>query len=180
MELVWRAIAFVVSLPPVANWLIERAQRTPYFDLPGYMERNWLFNGYSSDQSLPSGARSRTKRYPRLPSIRIHKILREDLADHPHDHPWNARTILLRGSYLDRRWYRAGATWYSLRHVRKAGDTARIRFGDYHHIEQVTAGGCWSIFITFDYAGDWGFLVDGEKVPHREYEERFPERVEAA
>lgn len=180
IELLWRAAAAVVSLPVIANYLIERAKRTPYFNLPGYMDRDWLFNGYSSDQSLPPGERGRSKRWRRLPSIRVHHILREDLADHPHDHPWNARTIILRGSYIECRWYRAAATWFRVRHVRQPGSTARIRFGDYHHIEQVTAGGVWTLFITFEYCGDWGFLVDGEKVAHREYEERFPLRLDDA
>ncbi len=179
MELLWHAAAFVLSRRPIADWLIRRAQHTPYFNLAGYMDRDWLFNGYSSDQSLPPGERSRTKRWPRLPSIRVHHILREDLADHPHDHPWNARTIILLGSYIECRWYRASASWFRLRHVRQPGDTARIRFGDFHHIEQVSEGGVWTLFVTFNYCGDWGFLVDGVKVNHREYEARFPARTAA-
>lgn len=177
-DLVWRFIAFVVSRRAVADYLIRRAQRTPYFHLPGYMNRWWLFNGYSSDQSLSEGERGNSKRFAWLPSIRVHHILREDLASHMHDHPWNARTIILRGDYTERRLERGlELEWEEVTHERRPGSTARVLFGEFHHIERVSTGGVFTLFFSWKYAGGWGFLVNGRKVPWRQYVTDHPERA---
>lgn len=177
MSILWRLIAFIVSRRPIARWLIWRAQCTPYFHLTGYMHRWWLFNPYagsSSNEATAAGDRARhsARRWSWLPSIRVHHILRADTADHPHDHPWDARTIILEGGYFERR--HAGAP-----RIMRRGDTAAIRHGDFHHIEHVSPGGVWTLFITWDYQGSWGFLVNGVKVPWRVYEAEH-QRHEAA
>lgn len=169
--MIWKLIALIVSRHAIAMWLIRRAQRTPYFHLAGYMERYWLFNPYGGASQgeaddADDSARHRPV-WPSLPSIRIHHILREDLAEHPHDHPWHARTIILKGWYVERQ-----QLWNSrlyMRETRRAGDTAPIYHGCYHHIERVSPGGVWTLFMTWGYRGSWGFLVDGKKVPWREY-----------
>jgi hypothetical protein len=165
-NLLWRALAFVVSRKPVAEYLIKRAQRTPYFHLDGYMNRWWLFNPYS-----PEVAKENTERYKRklpswVPSIRVHHILREDLGRHFHDHPWNARTIILKGWYIERRL----EADYQVDYVRSKGNTATINYGEYHTIDEVSEGGVYTLFFTWKYCGGWGFLVDGKKVPWREYD----------
>jgi len=161
----WKSLALFVSQPAVADVIIEHAKLTPYRDLPGYMNRDWLFNPYGGDE-----ATGRIERQFRdLPSIRVHHILREDLAEHPHDHPWESRTIILRGWYRERR--------YGMpTRVMRAGDTSPIRYGDFHHIEEVSEGGVHTLFFTWDYIGTWGFLVDGVKVPYRQYLAEHPER----
>lgn len=170
-SILWRAVAFVLSRKPVADRIIARAQATPYFHLPGYMDRWWFFNGYPADAGDRSDAeRQAAKRFPRLPSIRVHHILREDLAKHLHDHPWNARTVILRGWYVERR-EDAPAR------VLRQGDTAVIKFGEYHSIDQVSPGGVWTFFIVGRYGGKWGFNVDGVKVPPRDYAAAYPERA---
>lgn len=182
MSIFWRAVACIVSRPAVASWLIARAQRTPYFHLPGYMDRWWLFNGYPpSTGEADDGQNYDRRRFRWLPSIRVHHILRADTAEHLHDHPWDARTIVLRGGYIERRlvWRRPNGGRAIVRRVRMTGDTSTIRFGDFHHIEEVTAEGVWTLFITGRKLGGWGFLVNGIKVPWREYERRFPPRTDA-
>jgi hypothetical protein len=54
-------------------------------------------------------------------------------------------------------------------HLRKAGDTARINFGEFHAIDRISEGGVWTIFITGKYRGTWGFLVNGVKIQWRKY-----------
>lgn len=156
-ELIWKAIAYVVSRKPVAEYLINRSKRTPYLHLEGYMNRWWLFNAYNPD-------------YERglcnwLPAVRVHHILRADTARHLHDHPWNARTIILKGWYKERALIKGAV----VERKRIEGDTARILHGQYHAIDEVSEGGVWTIFFTWRYKGTWGFLVNGTKVPHREY-----------
>ncbi|ANN70885.1 hypothetical protein [Bordetella bronchialis] len=147
----------------IVDWLIRRAQRTPYTDISSadgtdvYMGRWWLFNPYGKDAT---GERI-PPRWSWLPSIRLHHILRPDADRHLHDHPWNARTVILHGWYIEER---ENGTY-----VRRAGDTAAIRFEQYHRIAQVSPGGVWTLFITWRYRGTWGFKVDGEKIPWRDY-----------
>jgi hypothetical protein len=163
-ELVWRVIARIVSARRVTAWLLQRAVKTPYFhirDLDGslFMGRWWLFNPYPAQSD---GGGSKRGWRGRLPSIRIHHICRPDTARDFHDHPWDARTIVLRGFYIEE-------LPGGLHRVRGVGDTGRLLFGQYHRIDSISEDGVWTLFITWRKRGTWGFLVDGKKVPWREY-----------
>lgn len=165
------AIARFLARPAVADWLIRRATRTPYFHLTDkgavYMYRYWLFNPYPPKND---GAGRRWGDW--MPSIRLHHIMREDLDPHLHDHPWNARTFILRNWYREEkpRQHCGMSNWTPTYVVqRNAGDTATLRFGEYHRIVEVAEGGVWTLFVTWKKLGTWGFLVNGRKVPWREY-----------
>ena len=102
INLFWRILAKVLARPAVADWLIARAKLTPYQHIMSadgtemYMGRWWLFNPYSRE--------THKSRFWWCPwSFRIHHILREDADRDLHDHPWNARTIILRGWYTEQR-----------------------------------------------------------------------------
>lgn len=158
----WRIIAIILSSKSISGWLIHRAQRTPYTHimspdgLETYMGRWWLFNPY------PAQSDGRKRKWGDwVPSVRIHHIMRADDDRHHHDHPWNARTIILRGGYVE---HRGGENIY-----RMPGDTATLMFGEYHRIDHVLPMGAWTLFITWRYQGTWGFEVDGVKVPWRKY-----------
>ncbi|QBR32856.1 MULTISPECIES: hypothetical protein [Pseudomonas] len=173
----------------LADWFIARAKLTPYQHIMSadgtemYMGRWWLFNPYSRETHKP--------KFWWCPwSFRIHHILRPDEDRDLHDHPWNARTIILRGWYSEQRpssdewkekivaamvskpdpkvvaWVlRNTCEWI----MRYQGDTARLNHGEYHRIDQVSPGGVFTLFITSKWRGDWGFLVNGVKVPWRTY-----------
>ena len=158
--MVYKLIAKIVSIPAVFNYLLKRAKKTPYTHIYGetdgvlYMERYWLLNPYPASDK--PGVLSW------LPiSIRIHKIVKEDDDRHLHDHPWNARTFILKGWYHEER--------LDGFNRREKGDTARLNFGEYHRITQVCEGGVYTIFVTGKYQGTWGFLVDGIKVKYYTY-----------
>jgi len=163
MNTLWNLLAWIVSRQPIADWLIKRSQRTPYFDIvkggETYMRRWWLFNPYDHGTRQP--------KYRWCPvSIRVHHIVRPDDDRHLHDHPWNARTIILRGGYLeivDR------PDEGLVMRGRDAGQTNRIGFGQFHRIAAVTDGGAYTLFISGPHRGTWGFLVGGQKVAWREY-----------
>ena len=161
-------IARFLARPAVTDWLIRRAMRTPYFHIKSpdgteiYMERYWLFNPYPH-QNDGAGRRWGDS----MPSIRLHRIMREDRDPHMHDHPWNARTFILRGWYAEVR--QGELIWEDRIIERRAGDTAALRFGQYHRISEVSPGGVWTLFVTWKKRGTWGFLVNGRKVPWREY-----------
>lgn len=185
INLFWRLVAKLLARPAVAAWLIVRAQRTPYQHIMSadgnemYMGRWWLFNPYSRETHKPA--------LWWCPwSFRVHHIMRPDEDRDLHDHPWNARTVILRGSYTEERLEPAGIAdiakpgplmWVeelddlfkvSMR-TRNPGDTARLNHGEYHRIDQISPGGVYTLFITSKWRGDWGFLVNGVKVPWRTY-----------
>lgn len=161
MNIVWRVIAKILANPAVTDRLIRRAMKTPYYpivkDGQTYMERFWLFNPYGSVDGQQMG--SRFKWFPW--NVRIHWIRLPDQDRDMHDHPWNARTIILRGGYIEQR--------LDGEVSRVFGDTATLRFGEYHRIKTIFPGGAWTLFISGPYQGTWGFLVDGVKVKWRTY-----------
>jgi hypothetical protein len=152
-------LARFLARPAVVDWLIRRAMRTPYTSIVKdgelYMERFWLFNPYPPDSSGKGSW---------LPSVRLHRIVLPDQDRHLHDHPWDARTFILRGWYIEDRVGDDGPCF-----MRSAGTTAALRFGEYHRITRLSPGGVWTLFITWRYRGTWGFLVNGRKVNWREY-----------
>lgn len=157
-------IAKILANETVAENLIEAAKATPYLHLTGYMDRWWLWNGYSStDYSVPA-----SKPFPKFPSLRIHHILRPDFDPDMHDHPWDARTFILKGWYIEERLVDGKI----VRFKRVAGDTATLKYGEFHNIIEVSEGGVWTLFLSYDWHGTWGFLVDGKKVPWTEYKNR--------
>lgn len=180
--MIWKLLASIASRTEVTWWLIQRAQRTPYTPIMSrdgcdlYMQRWWLFNPYGKDeQGEPTPAR-----FAWLPSIRIHHIIRPDIDRHLHDHPWNARTIVLSGWYAEERPFDpdssepdtfqfVSAGEIRERFLRTRGYTGRLLFGQYHRISNVSPGGVYTLFITWRKRGTWGFQVDGKKVPWREY-----------
>jgi len=179
INLFWRLVAKLLARPAVAAWLIARAQRTPYLHIMSadgtemYMGRWWLFNPYSRETHKPA-------RWWCPWSFRIHHIMRHDEDRDLHDHPWNARTIILRGWYVEQRLLDSEDPVLSGLNVpsgaqateyidRRAGDTARLNHGEYHRIDQISPGGVYTLFITSKWRGDWGFLVNGVKVPWRTY-----------
>lgn len=163
-NLLWRAIVWLVVRNQ--NMLCGLAYERPYTHIMSpdgsecYMGRWWLFNPYGKDaDGAPTPAR-----WPWLPSVRLHHIQRADDDRHLHDHPWNARTIVLTGWYIEERLDRAKRF-----HLRGQGYTGRLLFGQYHRINEVSPGGVITLFFTWEYQGTWGFLVDGKKVAWKEY-----------
>jgi hypothetical protein len=160
-------LARLLAIPFIANLIIWYAQKTPYYHLEGYMERWWIVP--FKDPEIGNGCRQ--IKFFENPlwwwlqqhdiAIRIHHILRKDEDRHMHDHPWNARTFILKGQYKE---YRVKGIY-----VRKAGSTATINYAEYHRIASVSEGGVWTILVTGIYQGSWGFNVSGIKVPWREY-----------
>ena len=157
-----KLLARFLARPAVTDRLIRRATRTPYthIDKDGdvYMYRYWLFNPYKENSS------GKGNWFPI--SIRLHHIVRPDQDPHLHDHPWNARTFILRGWYIEERPAPDGgrtSVW------RTEGSTARLRFGEYHQIRFISHDGVWTLFVTGKYRGTWGFLVNGVKVKWRAY-----------
>ena len=151
------------ACPALADRLIQRAMRTPYTHLTGYMERYWLFRlgRRGGGQSGP---------YP-LIGARVHHILRSDHGRDFHDHPWPYLTIILRGGYYEVRplFDELGLlvgetrTWYG------PGNVLLRRAGSWHRLELPAGKTAWTLFCTGPKTQPWGFLTPKGKVYWREY-----------
>lgn len=151
----------------IVDWLIRRAQRTPYTHLVA-TRGGWVYPT-SCGGEIPCphvGEYWYMRRFWLLRlgplQIRLHHILAEDPARDEHDHPWPFVSVILRGWYLERRGDRFTR--------REAGQAYRMKRGQFHRIVQVAGGGAWTLFITWGARRGWGFKrTDGTVVPHGEY-----------
>lgn len=173
MKILWYFLAKLLAQPRITAYLIARAKLTPYTPILSvdgtevYMERYWLFNPYPTQTERDAMAAAGIKQKWRFPiSVRIHGIRTPDLDRHLHDHPWNARTVILRGGYIENR----GGSYNYLHQ----GGSATLKFGkDFHRITTLYPmfgdDAVWTLFITGKFRGMWGFNKDGVKIPFKEY-----------
>lgn len=167
LTILWRQLAKLLARPSVAEWIIERAMRTPYdhLKLAGPIGQQYI-ERVSCNAKLYSWESWYMRRYWLLRlgplQIRVHHIMAEDIGRDLHDHPWPFRTFILSGGYLE---CREGMQpiW------RKAGDTAAMGRGEFHRIAKVEQGGAWTLFCTLGQRQGWGFKRDGQVIPHQEY-----------
>jgi len=156
--------AFIASKPRLVDFIISTGHRNPYMHLQhsdgsDYMGRWWLMPKWllTPDEK---GDPYPKKWCPFL--IRLHHIRSEDWDRDIHDHPADYRTILLRGYYLE-------LDIYGHLNLRQQGETKAARAETWHRITEISPGGVWTIFIMKPKRNEWGFLVNGRKVPWREY-----------
>jgi hypothetical protein len=90
--------------------LHESARSTPYYDLPGYMLRDWILGYRSPDRNgdnplWKEGFRPKSgalyRWLCRNIAVRAHTILRSDNDRHLHDHPSWSLSIVLEGGYWE-------------------------------------------------------------------------------
>ena len=163
--MVWRALAHMLARWFwLQNLIIGSAMKRPYYHLPGYMDRWWLLPGAAAD--------SKESRYRppwwlrKLPiSIRLHHIKRPDGDRNLHDHPCDFRSIILAGYYVETR----EDNYFRTNHWRHAGETYFSKAEQYHSIIGMPSEGVWTLWIMYPKKQSWGFLVDGKKIPWREY-----------
>jgi hypothetical protein len=170
-----------------ANKIVAHAKKTPYFHITNkdgtpYMYRWWI--------TKPSAVRGGW-------SARVHEIVSSDDDRALHDHPWDFYSIILKGSYFEvfkefdsleaaTSWewahpdanlslrYERETKRYTLGLQRVAGDLNANTPGTFHRIrlEKDTKGReipATTLFISGPRVNSWGFMVDGKKVPWREY-----------
>lgn len=163
-------IAKLLARPRVVDWLIRRAERTPYSHLSIWRGKVYVVppaEAYSIEHMRRAHWYMRRFWLLRLGplQVRLHNILAEDPDRAFHDHPWPFRSFILRGWYLEERDHGPGRF-----QIREAGDTYRMGRGDYHRIVQVADGGVWTLFVTWGARSGWGFkMPDGSTVPHEDY-----------
>jgi hypothetical protein len=156
-------------------WLVKRAALHRHhghlYDKGGplYMGR-WrvidefkrdIYGRYTTERTLSSRVLEKLTGYT---AIRLHHIVREDRDRHLHNHPFDFRTFILHGWYVEERegWkYFWGGPCTDTTTLR-AGDTGDGRHGTYHRIREVSEGGVWTLFCMTRNTDKWGFKVDGQ------------------
>lgn len=169
-------------LAPLVDFVIKRAQTTPYFPLNHedgrlYMGRWWLLPKWMLEiTDDDEGSRClRPKKW--LPfGLRIHHIATADYDRHLHDHPFTFISLLLRGWYVEQRpiqidpcFETDGDTETCNTTYRKTGSIALRRAVARHAINKVSPGGCWTLVLTFNKVQWWGFYTPAGKVHWQEY-----------
>jgi hypothetical protein len=174
----------------LADWLVKRAKRTPYFHLDGYMRRWWLVpyrqmivrtieaevgDNFKAFENVTDGTgpvafhrRPIVWLFQRLGiAIRVHEILRSDHGRDPHDHPWPYLTVILRGGYWESRYTPQGVLLSKEWHG--PGSILFRPANSWHRLDVNPGEVATTLFITGPKAQRWGFLVNGEKVPYEVY-----------
>ena len=159
----WKMAARAIAASPrLVDWLIARAQRTPYFHIGDYMDRWWMMPRWALTYERIDGRRVLVPRSWLPFSIRIHHIKRADEGDALHDHPFNYRTIILRGGYVEE-------DVFGFLRFMSPGSTAAAHAQTFHRIAAVPREGVWTLFIMGPKANRWGFMIGGRKVYYRDY-----------
>jgi hypothetical protein len=102
----------------------------------------------------------------------VHEIHTPDGDRHMHDHPWEwSAAVVLSGGYTELRedgglFGHEAMYEHELTHA--VGDLNTFFRGDYHRITHVDPDTV-TLFLCGRESHDWGFLVDGAHVPHKEY-----------
>lgn len=163
----------------IAKYLIQRAKKTPYFHLDGYMERYWLvpYKMEDSETDITCGKVSFIKRPIAWVlqslgiAVRVHKILRSDIGGDFHNHPWNFVSVLLMGNYsevtpcynkndfyvgeLETYYHQGSILFRNHSHMHRLNLVDKTVLGNCHtHFLPV-----WTLFITGPKKRKWGFLI---------------------
>lgn len=94
-------------------------------------------------------------------SVWIHGIYAADEDKHLHNHPWDFKSLILKGSYLEE-------TENGL--VLQSVGKFNSRNGqDFHKILKLNDPVVYTLFIASPVKREWGYKVSGQFIHHQEY-----------
>lgn len=135
------------DLPTIAEWARNVRQREPDFvigpaDNP-YIRRWWL---------VPRNE---------FQNVYLHEILRSDDDRALHDHPWDNRSLLIEGRYIE---HTPDGVFF-----REPGSVIARRAEDSHRLEVSNGGYAVSLFFTGQKVREWGFWCPNGWVHWRDF-----------
>lgn len=96
-------------------------------------------------------------------SIWIHGIYAADQDKHLHNHPWDFKSIVLKGSYVEKT--ESGF-------VRQYSGKINIRNGaNFHKILRLTSPAVYTLFIVTPPKRTWGYKVGDKFIENEKYRE---------
>ena len=94
--------------------------------------------------------------------VLIHRIWRPDSDLHCHNHPWEtAHFLIASGGYVEER--SDGST-----RSYRVGEVNSLNRRDFHRVTHVQPN-TYTVGVVGKRVQDWGFLVFGRLVPHKEF-----------
>jgi hypothetical protein len=94
-------------------------------------------------------------------SIWIHCIYAPDEDKHLHNHPWDFKSMVIKGSYLEET--ENGNIF------QKFGKFNSRNGDDFHKILKLNTEKVYSLFFVTPPKREWGYKVDGKFIQHEEY-----------
>jgi hypothetical protein len=94
-------------------------------------------------------------------SIYIHGIYAPDQDKHLHNHPWDYKSLVLKGSYIEET--NNGVN------LLKFGSVTSRNGEDYHKIKTLLTNSVYTLFIVSPAKRTWGYQVDGKWMHNEEY-----------
>jgi hypothetical protein len=96
-------------------------------------------------------------------SIWIHGIYESDQDLHLHNHPWDFKSIVLKGSYIELT--EKGFVWQTpLKFNSRNGE-------NFHKIYKLLTPVVYTLFFVTPPKREWGYEVNGEFITHEKYRE---------
>lgn len=108
-------------------------------------------------------------------SVYLHNITNSDLDIDPHDHPWNFRSLILKGSYSEVSRYPRDAYKAVYVNVFKPGMVNTKKTTDCHKLTLLTPS-VWTLVFAGKRKHDWGYQTATGWVHHKEYNRLRRER----
>lgn len=94
-------------------------------------------------------------------NVYLHEINRSDDDRAMHDHPWDNRTVILQGGYIEHT--PVGSV------TRKAGDIIDRPADSVHRLEMIPGVRTITLFTTGPVVREWGFACPNGWVPWRDF-----------
>lgn len=142
------------------------------------LKREKIPRGYIIDDYVNDGPYLSRLVFWRIFGVRIllHRFHVSDQDRALHNHPWKwAFSLILAGSYTEERMInkedflkgkgKLPNLWTQTKRKRWFNF---LTDKDYHRVEELH-GEVWTLFFCGPRKQDWGFLVDGEHIPHEVY-----------
>lgn len=103
-------------------------------------------------------------------ALYIHKIYESDRDLHLHSHPWNFKTVVLKGIYVER--YLGKDLYNEPQEFTRVRGTFSYVSGDrhyYHKILEIMKGPVTTLFFTYGQHKFWYYNVDNILIESGEY-----------
>lgn len=103
----------------------------------------------------------------------IHRITETDSEESIHDHPFPFTSLVLKGSYIEKRYIITGNNTYSEMIIeRKEGSYHQVAASTVHQIIELPEGECWTFIVPGKHVDrEWGFYKFGDEILHRFHNE---------
>lgn len=158
-------LAKIFALPSVSCGIVAAAMEDEYghlYDTKGnlYMARWALIRtGTKASKWL-----SRLT-FGRYDHVRLHQIMQPDADRERHNHPFNYRTFILLGWYVEE----VIENGKPKLRVLGRGNTVATKNSHFHRIDRVSDYGVTTLFFMGKDNGRWGFDVDGAFIESRKF-----------